>query len=111
MNDYEKLKKLLNDVRKLREEFEISAKKAVDMFAIFDEMNNDCDAELEEIDDRIEELSDEIEDGGDRNKLEAEIRELNGKRVLVEEAVDVFDQISGEFELIADACENISIGY
>ncbi|MDY0017266.1 MAG: hypothetical protein RBS89_05460 [Candidatus Delongbacteria bacterium] len=112
MNDYEKLKKLLSDVRKLREDIEISVKKAGDMFELFDEMNEDCDAELEDIDAGIDELSDEISEGAkDKEKLELQIKELKGKRRLIEEAVDLFDEISGEFELISDTCTGISVGY
>jgi len=110
MNDYEKLKKLLDDVRKLREEFQISAIKAGDMYEIFEEMNSDCNEEMEEIDERLEELSDEIEDGGEVTRLEKEIKELKEKRVLLEEAVDVLDQISDDFRVISAVCENINIG-
>jgi len=112
MNDYEKLKKLLSDVRRLREDIEVSVKKAGDMFELFDEMNEDCDAELEDIDAGIDELSDEISEGAkDKEKLELQIKELKDKRRLIEEAVDLFDEISGEFELISDTCTGISVGY
>lgn len=112
MNDYEKLKKLLNDVRNLREDIEISVKKAGDMFELFDEMNEDCDAELEDIDAGIDDLLEVISEGAeDKDKLELQIKELKEKRRLVEEAVDLFDEVSGEFELISDTCTRINVGY
>ncbi len=111
MNDYDKLKNLLKDVRKLRAEIEESTKKANDLFVMFDTMNNDCDVELDEIDERIEEILDERDETPESRKLDTEMKKLKEKRVLVEQAVDLLDEIGVEFEKIAQSCEDISVGY
>jgi len=111
MNDYEKLKSLLEEVKTAKTGLEEKINKVNELYQTFEDMNFDCDEELEEIDEEIEELQDSIDEGdGDEADLKKQIEELKKNRLLVEEAVDVLEQLNEEFENIAEINDELDIG-
>jgi predicted nucleic acid-binding Zn-ribbon protein len=75
-------------------------------------LNNDCDEELDEIDEKIEELQDEADEGSrEKQDIQLEIKKLKEQRILVEQAVDIFDEIIAEFEKISEISEDLDVGF
>ena len=111
MNDYEKLKSILQDVKNAKTELQESINKINGLFETFEDMNYDCDEELEEIDERIEELQDDLDDGeGDGAEINKEIEGLKNQRSLVEEAVDILEELEEAFEDISEICDELDLG-
>lgn len=111
MNDYEKLKGLLEEVKIAKAGLEEKIDKINTLYQTFEDMNFDCDEEIEEIDEEIEELQDSLDEGeGDQTEIKKEIEELKKNRVLVEEAVDILEELNEEFENIAEINDELDIG-
>jgi chromosome segregation ATPase len=111
MSDYEKLKKILEETKSIKDNLLQNVTKINEMYEIFENMNNDCDEELDEIDDAIEGLKEDIIDGeGDNDDINKEIEELLEKRKLIEEAVDLLDELDKVFLEISDSVEGLNIG-
>lgn len=110
MNDFEKLKKLLEDVTEMRKNAEDLVKKANDYYEIFQQMDSDCDIELDEIDAEIEQLHEDLEDDEvSPEDIEQELRELQTDRELVVEAADLLDKLKSEFEALNDKIDELEI--
>ncbi|MBN2857636.1 MAG: hypothetical protein JXN63_04470 [Candidatus Delongbacteria bacterium] len=110
MNDFEKLKKLLEDVTEMRKNAEDLVKKANDYYEIFQQMDSDCDIELDEIDAEIEQLHEDLEDDEvSPEDIEQELRELKTDRELVVEAADLLDKLKSEFEALNDKIDELEI--
>jgi len=111
MNDFDKLKSLLSEVRAAKTGLEKEIAKVNELYETFEDMNFDCDEELEEIDERLEELQDDLDDGeGDEKEINSEIETLKKNRVMVEEAVDILEQLQEVFESIAEINDELDIG-
>jgi len=111
MNDFEKLKNLLSEVKAVRTGLEKDIAKINELYETFEDMNFDCDEELEEIDERLEELQDDLDDGeGDEKEINSEIETLKKNRVMVEEAVEILEELHEEFESIAEINDELEIG-
>lgn len=110
MNDFEKLKKLLEDVTEMRKNTENFVKKANEYYEIFQQMDSDCDIELDEIDAEMEQLHEDLEDNEVSSEdIEQEIRELKTDRELVVEAADLLDKLKAEFDALNDKIDELEI--
>lgn len=110
MSDFEKLKKLLEDVTEMRKNAEDFVKKANEFYETFEQMDSDCDIELDEIDAEMEQLQEDLEDDEvSSDDIEQEIRELKVDRELVVEAADLLDKLKTEFEALNDIIDELEI--
>jgi predicted nuclease with TOPRIM domain len=110
MSDFEKLKKLLEDVTEMRKSTENFVKRANEYYEIFVQMDSDCDIELDEIDAEMEQLQEDLEDEEVSSEdIEQEIKELRTDRELVVEAADLLDRLKTEFEALNDKIDELEI--
>lgn len=110
MSDFDKLKKLLEDVTEMRKTAEDFVKKANEYYEMFEQMDSDCDIELDEIDAEMEQLHEDLEDDEVSSEdIEQEIRELKVDREMVVEAADLLDKLKAEFEALNDVIDELEI--
>ncbi|MBN2788868.1 MAG: hypothetical protein JXR69_01605 [Candidatus Delongbacteria bacterium] len=108
MNDFEELKQLFEKVSAAKKELKRVTDEINKSFLIFEDMNYDCDDEIDEIEDQIEELTEDLQ-GSLNEDLQSKIDKLINKKELVLEAADILNKLEEQFIEIQSISDEIDV--
>ncbi|MCK5760498.1 MAG: hypothetical protein KAH33_04340 [Candidatus Delongbacteria bacterium] len=109
MNDFEKLKQLFEKVSTTKVELKKITDDINKAFFIFEDMNYDCDDEIDEIDDQIDEFTDKLKGSIEKGNIQYQIDELLKKKEMIQEAAELLDKLEGQFNDIQSISDEIDV--
>ena len=109
MNDFEELKQLFKNVSDTKVELKKIADEINKAFFIFEDMNYDCDDEIDEIDEKMEDLADKLKDSIEKSSIQSQIDELIKKKEMVEAAANVLNKLEDQFNDIQSISDEIDV--
>ena len=109
MNDFEKLKQLFEKISATKVELKKITDEINKAFFIFEDMNYDCDDEIDEIDEKIDELTEKLEEKVEKEIIQSRIDELIKKKGMVQEAAEILNKLEDQFDGIQDIVDEIDV--
>ncbi|MCK4979758.1 MAG: hypothetical protein KAS62_05140 [Candidatus Delongbacteria bacterium] len=109
MNDFDELKRLFEKVSATKVELKKIADEINKAYFIFEDMNYDCDDEIDEIDDQIDEFADKLKDSIDKGTIQSKLDELMKKKEMVQEAAGLLDKLEDQFNDIQSISDEIDV--
>ena len=109
MNDFDELKQLFEKVSVTKVELKKIADEINKAFFIFEDMNYDCDDEIDEIDDKIDEFTEKLEDKVEKEIIQTKINELIKKKEMVQEAAEILNKLEDQFNDIQNIVDEIDV--
>ena len=109
MNDFDELKQLFDKVSSTKKELKIVADGINKAFLTFEDMNYDCDDEIDEIVGMIDDLRSKFADSSDKTGVQLKIDKLIEKKAMVQEASDLLNKLETQFNDIQSIAEEIDV--
>ena len=109
MSDFEELKQLFEKVSMTKVELKKIADEINKAFFIFEDMNYDCDDEIDEIVGMIDDLRSKFADSSDKTGVQLKIDKLIEKKAMVQEAAEVLNKLENQFNDIQSISDDIDV--
>jgi len=109
MNDFDELKQLFDRVFLAKGELKKIADEINKAFFVFEDMNYDCDDEIDEIVGMIDDLRSKFSDSSDKTGVQLKIDKLIEKKAMVQEAADMLNKLENQFNEIQTISEDIDV--
>ncbi|MDA3886454.1 MAG: hypothetical protein PF638_12745 [Candidatus Delongbacteria bacterium] len=109
MSDFEELKQLFDKVSSNKGELKKIADEINKDFLIFEDMNYDCDDEIDVIEDQIEEFTYKMRNSKDKEFIQSKIDNLLKQKEMVQEAANLLNKLENQFNDIQSISEDIDV--